>query len=190
MTNQQDKLYRERVLKGDVDAFSYFVDTYQNLAFTIALRITNNREEAEDTVQEAFLKCFHSLHSFKGDSKFSTWFYRIVYRKALDKVRKNSRQVFTEEISEVDYQLIDEVDDALEILDKKEKKIILNKAIQKLHPEEQTIISLYYFEDLAIKEIATVIGISESNIKIKLFRARKQLFALLQGDLKLINRTE
>ncbi|MDG3583632.1 RNA polymerase sigma factor [Galbibacter pacificus] len=190
MTNQQDTIYRDRVLKGDTNAFSYFVDTYQQLAFTIAVRIVKNREEAEDIVQEAFIKCYHSLASFKGDAKFSTWLYKIVYHSTLDRVRKNARQIPSEEIEKINYNLIDDVEDALDILEKKEREKIIGAAIETLTNEEQTIITLYYYEDLSLKEIATIVGISTGNVKIKLFRARKQLFEILRCRIELVNKLQ
>src|SRR5690606_17752252 len=93
MTNQTEHNYLKRILRGDIEAFSYFVDTYKHMAFTIAVRIVQNREDAEDIVQESFIKCFHSLGNFKGDSKFSTWLYRIVYHSALDVVRSQKRSL-------------------------------------------------------------------------------------------------
>ncbi|MCF8715057.1 RNA polymerase sigma factor [Joostella atrarenae] len=185
MTSQKDKEYIKRVLEGNTNAFSYFVDTYQDLAFTVAIRILKNREEAEDVVQDAFIKCYHSLRSFKGDSKFSTWLYRIVYHSALDKCRKNDRNVATIVIEEASYKQLDEVDNALDMLESKERIKVIKDALGKLDTEEQTIITLYYFDDLSIKEIAAIVDISADNVKIKLFRARKKLFKILKNKSEL-----
>jgi len=75
-----EKLRIRKVLEGDTSAFGYFVETYQDMAMTIACRVCGNRQDAEDIVQDSFVKAFHNLHTFKADSKFSTWFYRIVYK--------------------------------------------------------------------------------------------------------------
>lgn len=181
MTSQTDKEYIKRVLDGNTNAFSYFVDTYQNLAFTVAIRVLKDREQAEDVVQDAFIKCYHSLASFKGDSKFSTWLYRIVYHSALDKCRKNDRNILSVTIEEYSYDQVDEVANALDILESEERIKLVKVALERLEAEEQTIVTLYYFDDLSIKEIAEIVEISAENVKIKLFRARKKLFTLLKN---------
>ena len=73
----------QQVLSGNTSAFGYFVETYQDMAITIAYRICGNKQDAEDLVQDSFVKAYHNLHSFRHESKFSSWFYRIVYNTAL-----------------------------------------------------------------------------------------------------------
>lgn len=168
-----------KILKGDTSAFGYFVDTYQDMAVTIAFRICRNRQDAEDVVQEAFVKAFHNLHAFKNSSKFSTWFYRIVYNTALTLVR--SSQYNTEL---VDYQQIDindsfsDMDTAAQI-NENERSRLLGMAMRKLPPDESAILTLFYMEDHPIKEIVKITGLSESNVKVKLHRGRKRLSEIL-----------
>lgn len=168
-----------KILKGDTSAFGYFVDTYQDMAVTIAFRICRNRQDAEDVVQEAFVKAFHNLHAFKNSSKFSTWFYRIVYNTALTLVR--SSQYNTEL---VDYQQIDindsfsDMDTAAQI-NENERIRLLGMAMRKLPPDESAILTLFYMEDHPIKEIVKITGLSESNVKVKLHRGRKRLSEIL-----------
>lgn len=188
MTNQTEQTYLNKVKRGDTKAFSYFVDTYQTMAFTIAVRIVKNREDAEDIVQEAFVKCYHSLHLFKGDSKFSTWLYRIVYHTALDAVRKQNRYPSTISIDKVDYSGISEVSGVLDQMFNVQLAAILKAAIEKLNPQQQTIITLYYYDCLSLKEIAEIVAMCLSTVKVNLFRARKNLYVQLKDHVEFQNR--
>src|SRR6478672_133980 len=88
-----ESFYISQVLDGEISAFTYFVDTYKAMAFAIAYRITGNKEDGEEVVQDAFVKAYRSLKKFRQDSKFSTWFFRIVVNVALTRVKKNERFV-------------------------------------------------------------------------------------------------
>jgi RNA polymerase sigma-70 factor (ECF subfamily) len=188
MTNQTEQTYLNKVRSGDTKAFSYFVDTYQTMAFTLAVRIVKNREDAEDIVQEAFVKCFHSLHLFKGDSKFSTWLYRIVYHTALDAVRKQNRSPSTISMDKVDYSGISEVSGVLDQMFNVQLAAILKAAIEKLNPQQKTIITLYYYDCLSLKEIAEIVAMCLSTVKVNLFRARKNLYLQLKDHVEFQNR--
>jgi RNA polymerase sigma factor (sigma-70 family) len=83
MDHTEDQIYVERVKNGDTASYSFLLNKYKNMAYTIAVKITGNAEEAEDATQEAFIKAYQAIHSFKGSSKFSTWLYTIVYRTAI-----------------------------------------------------------------------------------------------------------
>lgn len=184
MTNQQDHIYIERILKGDSTAFTFLVEKYQSMVFTMALRMLGNREEAEDAAQDAFIKCYKSLQSFKGDSKFSTWMYKIIYHCCLDRIKKNKKMMSSEIIEEVHEGDVGLVEDALAYLEHQERSEMIQQAISQLATEDQMIITLYYFEEKSLKEIAEVVDISMDNIKIRLFRSRKKLFSLLKGRLE------
>lgn len=80
-------LYIRQIIAGETSRFTYFVDTYKDMAFTVAFRIVNNTADAEEVVQDAFVKAYTSLHTFRQDSKFSTWLYKIVVNTALSKTR-------------------------------------------------------------------------------------------------------
>lgn len=87
LTNKEKELISE-ICKGNTRAFSDFVDNYKDLVFTLSVRMLGNREEAEEVSQDVFIKVYKSLPSFKGDSKLSTWMYRIAYNTCLDRIRK------------------------------------------------------------------------------------------------------
>lgn len=162
-----------RVLKGDTSAFGYFVDTYQDMAITIAYRICNNKQDAEDIVQNAFVKAFHNLHTFRSDSKFSTWFYRIVYNTAVSHINTS---VFNNEF--VDYNQGADSSfsdmDTLDQIEEKEKTALIAKTMEKMPRDEGLLLTLFYLEENSIKEITTITGLSEANVKVKLHRARKR----------------
>lgn len=188
MTNQLEHIYLKRILNGDIEAFSYFVDTYQHMAYTIAVRIVHNREDAEDIVQEAFVKCFHKLPSFKGDSKFSTWLYRIVYHSALDAVRSQKRSLDTQTLEGHDFLAISDIRSVLDQLMDQQTNELIKTAIQALSSQQQIIITLYYYDSLSLKEIAEIVDIGISAVKVNLFRARKRLYLLLKDHAEFENR--
>lgn len=177
-----EKLQIKKVLKGDTSAFAYFVDTYQDMAITIAFRICGNKQDAEDIVQNAYVKAFHNLHTFRTDSKFSTWLYRIVYNTALTHISSSG---FNTEF--VDYQHMDTESsfsewDTLERINEQEQKAVINETLEKMPKDESLLLTLYYLEENSIKDIVLITGLGESNIKVKLHRARKR-FADIIGTM-------
>ena len=184
MTKNTDQYLIDKVLNGDSNAFGELVDRYQNFVFTIAIRILKVTEEAEEVAQDSFIKAYDSLSGFRGESKFSTWLYRIVYHKSLDRIKLNKRHRTYEIIEEITDDSLDHIENGLEFMLSTERTNIIKKCIDQLPEEEAAIISLYYFEEQSVKEIAKVTDLTEDNIKIKLYRSRKKLFSLLQGYFK------
>lgn len=183
MTDQQEQLIINKVLEGDRNAFGILVNRYQDMAYTIAVRLLNDPDEAADIVQESFVKSYEVLESFRGEAKFSTWIYRIVYRKSLDRIKaiKRRRSDAFDEVEER-HMAVEGVENAMHILLKDERKALVKMAISRLKEEEQTLITLYYFEESSIKEISEILGLGMENVKVKLFRTRKKLFNLLKGQ--------
>lgn len=170
--NEKQEIHK--VLKGDTSAFGYFVDTYQDMAITIAFRVCGNKQDAEDIVQNAFVKAFHNLHTFRADSKFSTWFYRIVYNTAITETRGN---VHNTEF--VDYKQIDMTGsysdmDTMAQVEENERKELIDRAMERMPKDEAVILTLYYLEDNSVKDIVQITGLTDANIKVKLHRARKR----------------
>lgn len=183
MTMDEKQLVN-KVLKGDTSAFGYFVDTYQDMALTIAYRICNNMQDAEDVVQNAFVKAFHNLHTFRHTSKFSTWFYRIVYNTAISDGRAS---IFKTEIA--DYKLADTDGsfsdmDTMDLIEEKERTEMMNKAMDKLPKDESLLLTLFYLEENSVKDIVLITGLTEANIKVKLHRARNRLKEVLTSMIK------
>ena len=180
MIRKTDQELIDLVLNGNTNAFGELVDRYQNYVFTIAIRIIKVREEAEEIAQDSLIKAFDSLASFRGESKFSTWLYRIVYHKSLDRLKKNSRSKTFEIIEDITEDKLVEIENGLEFMLSKERTERIRECIAKLPADDAAIITLFYFEEQSVKEISQITDLTEDNIKIKLYRSRKKLFSLLE----------
>lgn len=180
MTTNQDQKYIAKVLNGETQAFTFLVDAYKDYVFTIAYNIVKSKEDAEDIAQEAFIKAFKQLHSFKGDSKFSTWLYTITFRTAISAVRKVKL-----EVTDIDAYVINNHSDEalvsqLKILQKADQRHYIKKALKLLPKFDALVLTLYYLHENTTKEIETITGFSKSNIKVRMYRARKKLAEALQ----------
>lgn len=181
MEQKDDAFYIEKVLNGKTNYFSYIVDRYQDIVFSIALKVLGNREDAEEMAQESFIKAYKSLHTFKGKAKFSTWLYRITYNNCISATRKK-KQYFT---STDDVQIEDDSQEMnLDGVPEENRVKYIEAAMKKLPEDEYTMVLLYYFEEQTIEEVSKVAGLSESNTKVKLFRSRKKLYKILSDMLK------
>ena len=186
MGKKDDLYYIEKVKKGNSAAFKYLVERHKDMVFTLALRITRNREDAEEIAQDVFLKAFQSISSFKGDSKFSTWLYKIAYNMSISHTRKKNYDIVDIDENLIsDYKIFETYNEFIKI-EETEKNKILKDAVNILNEEEGLIITLYYIKEHSVQEIEEITSLSKSNIKIKLFRARKKLFSILNEKRDLI----
>ncbi|MBN2350267.1 MAG: sigma-70 family RNA polymerase sigma factor [Bacteroidales bacterium] len=172
MEEFSDNIYINKVLQGEVNLFAVLIDRYKNMAYTMAFRIVNNSEDAEEIVQDAFLKVYKNLAGFKNRSKFSTWLYRIVYNTSISKIR--TKKQAGEPLDNLHY-LSDPSLSALEELEMEEQKKIIHNLLNRLPKDEQTLLTLYYTNENSIEEIGEITGLSNANVKVKLYRARKKL---------------
>ena len=180
MDTQSDIYSIDKVLAGDRNAYAMLVDKYKGMVYTIALKILRNNEEAEETAQDAFIKAYQSLSKFKRESKFSTWLYRIVYNAAISKTRKKVLQKVDLNNEIIDNYTTDEIKSNLFILEEGDKKKLVKKIMSNLNPEESALITLYYYDDKTTEEIADIMGLSQSNVKVRLFRIRNKMNYELQ----------
>lgn len=174
-----EKLLIKKILKGDTASFSYFVDTYQNMAITIAYRICSNMQDAEDITQNSFVKAYHNLHTFKLQSKFSTWFYRIVCNGAITYIGSTPCKNETVDYEQINNDNYSSEWDTLEQIEGDEKKKIIDQALKKLPNDENIVLTLFYMKDNSIKDMASIVNLTEANVKVKLFRGRKRLAEIL-----------
>lgn len=175
-----DKFYIERIKKGETECFACLLDKYSKQVFSLIVKIVRNREDAEELTQDVFIKVFRTLAAFKGDCSFSTWIYKIAYNIAISATRKKKQEfLFIEEdmLANVSEQA---VADALGRTSNEEQLAMLDKAMEKLLPDERGLILLFYQKEKTIEEIASISGLSESNVKTKLHRIRRKLFVLLK----------
>ena len=171
----EDTHYIKLTRAGDMQAFGLLVQKHQRLVFTLALRMLKNQEEAEEAAQDTFVKVYQSLSRFEEKSKFTTWVYRVAYNECLGRLRKSKRHfTLVEDIVENSDEPTDFLD-GLEILHREERATLIKKGIEMLNPAEAVALTLFYHEDLSVKEISTITGSSESNVKAQLFRGRKHL---------------
>jgi RNA polymerase sigma factor (sigma-70 family) len=181
---KKDNYYIGRILKGKTSEFAFLIDKYKEMIFTLAFRITGNREDAEEVSQDVFLKAYYGLAEFRGTSKFSTWLYKIAYNQSISRIRKKQPAILSYDSFESGInELQDEKDIRHEQLDNI-PDIYVRQALEKLEETERVILTLFYQDDLNIREIADVSGLSISNVKVKLFRGRKKLVGLLEKILK------
>jgi RNA polymerase sigma factor (sigma-70 family) len=178
-----DQVYIDSILNGDANAFTVLVDRYKDLVFTLALRMMKHREEAEEVAQDTFIKVYKSLNKFKGDSKFSTWIYRVAYNTCLDRLKKNKRQQYTVEINEYTEHQIKTLDNALDKIEAKEREQAMQDCLALLPSEDSFLLTLYYFEELSLEEIGKIVDLKPNNVKVKLFRSRKKLATILRKKL-------
>jgi len=180
MERKDDILYIEQVLSGKINAFSYIVDRHKNRAYNLAFRICGNHEEAEEIAQDAFMKVYRSLSGFKMKSSFATWLYRIVYNTAISHVRSRKIRVLSLEDFPADATDFLSAGISEEEADRDYRNSLVNFALQKITEEERGLISLYYYDEMSTDEISDVTGISRSNIKVKLFRARQKMIEIIE----------
>lgn len=184
MTNIDDQHYISLVIKGDTNAFAVLVDEYKHMVFTLAVKMVKNREEAEEVAQDTFLKAYRSLARYNGDAKFSTWLYKIAYNSCLDRIRKNNRNQHTVAIDDHTGLQLTSLDNILGSIEENERKQIIQDCLNLLPGEDSFLLTLYYFEEQPVKEIAKIMNINANHVKIKLYRSRKRLTTVLKGKLE------
>lgn len=171
-TLESDISIIERILAGDKAGYRDLANRHKDYAFTVAYKIVGTREDAEEVAQDAFIQAFQALPQFNKESKFTTWFYRIVFNAALMFKRKNRIQTDDIEASQsaqaASADTLDEIKSA-------EQKRYIQKALNHLSPDDVTMITLFYLKEQNLEEIAQIVGISADTAKVKLCRARKRL---------------
>ena len=179
MNKTDDAYYIEAVRKGNVAAFSVLVERYQNMVYSLALKLLKKPEEAEEMAQDTFVKAYQKLDTYEGKSKFSTWLYSITYNACISELRKRRiefKSLDDRQISDDDEQ---KMHDYYRETKKEDQEKYLNLALGKLPEDDQVLVTLYYYENQSMDEISMITGLTVSNIKVKIHRARKRMYALL-----------
>ncbi|WP_345954190.1 sigma-70 family RNA polymerase sigma factor [Mucilaginibacter sp. PAMB04168] len=175
----------EQTLAGDQSAYAHLVKRHQRFVFTLAVRFTKTREDAEEVAQDSFIKAYRSLQNFAGNSKFSTWLYSIVYTTAMTFLRK--KRLDTSSIDdETNHIQVENHSSGLEnnMAENKSRSFYVNQAIEQLSADDAMIVTLFYKGEQSLEEIAVTLGIEPNNVKVKLFRARQRLKEKLERNLK------
>jgi RNA polymerase sigma-70 factor (ECF subfamily) len=173
--------YVDQVLAGNVNAFTRIVDRHKDRAFNLAFRICCNREEAEEIAQDSFLKAYRALGGFKGQSSFSTWLYRIVYNTAISHVRVRKLPVLSLEEFPADATDFLSSGTSEEEAEAEYRRSLINFAFRKISEDDRSLITLHYYEELNLEEISDITGISRSNVKVRLFRARQKMLDAIEN---------
>jgi RNA polymerase sigma-70 factor (ECF subfamily) len=171
----------EQLKKKDESAFKTIVETWKDMVFNTALGIVQSMEDAEDVAQEVFIQVYESIHSFKGEAKFSTWLYRITITKSMDHLRKKKRKkrfAFIQSLFGMNNEVLYDPPDFNHpgiTLDNKEKAAILFKAIQRLPETQKIAFTLHKIEGLSYQEVSDIMNSSLSSVESLLHRAKNNL---------------
>ena len=164
------------VLKGDQQVFAELVSRYQNYVFTLVIRFTENREDAEEVSQDVFVKAYRSLADFRGDSKFSTWLYTIARTSSITFLRKKKLETVSIDNEKTAVQLENrESSFSANTIEQKSRIKMVNEAIQLLSVDDAQIITLFYKAEQSLEEMGKILGMEPNTVKVKLHRARVRL---------------
>jgi RNA polymerase sigma-70 factor (ECF subfamily) len=183
MDHQRELECIREVLSGRTQRFSALVEAYQSGAFNLCWKMLGSRDEARDCTQEAFIKAYESLSTFRQDARFSTWFYRIVYNTCISRIRKAGQE------KKVDIDLAGgrglEVDnDGIGSLNREDMRMLLENAYKVLDSDELFLIDRFYHGEASVEELAQMTRLSASNVKVKLYRARLKMKQAINVFLK------
>jgi len=182
----------QKVVGGEVRAYRVLVDRYQDRALTLASRILRNRQEAEELVQDAFVRAYRNLRNYRGDAKFGTWFYRIVYNLCLTALRDRrhvpERVDYNEELhAGIPLEQVARISLA-EGIEARDIHEIVATELMNLPIAYRAVMTMFYVEDLSYEEVADALGAPLGTVKTNLFRGRKVLRnkvkALLEKEVK------
>jgi RNA polymerase sigma factor (sigma-70 family) len=182
----------QRILAGNKEAYSGIIFKYKDKAMTLAINILKNREDAEDALQDAFIRAYKALRNFEWKSNFSTWFYRILYNVCCTKLKekKGSSKLIYFEDSEAFFEYTQTESFIEHDLSDHELKRSIKEEMENLDPSYSSILIMYYLQEFGCRQISEVTGISIDTIKIRLFRGREKLRNALLKRFKIKNLKE
>ena len=179
ITQEEENKLLDRILAGDRQAYALLVDKYKSFAFTIALKVLDNRGEAEEAAQDAFIKAFQYLKNFNRQARFSTWLYRITFNTAISYKRKH-KPVF----QSTEKTIIPQAGLAEHELEQHDKLQFVHKAMQALNEADRLALQLFYLNELSLDEVAAVTAQNANTVKVRVHRARQRLAEELKRILK------
>lgn len=191
MTREEELEIILRVRAGDTDAFEALVLEHQNKVYSLALRMVGNEEDARDMAQEAFIRAFNSLASFRGESKFSVWLYRLTSNICIDFLRGRAKRRTVslnwedEDGEEGELEIPDERFSPEARLERTELRESVRRGLDSLSPEYREILLLREINGLSYDEISRALNLEEGTVKSRIFRARKNLseFLIREGNI-------
>jgi RNA polymerase sigma factor (sigma-70 family) len=173
-----------QVLAGNSHAFTVLVNQYKSMVFSLAVQMCKDVHLAEELAQDVFVKVYEKLGEFKGQSKLSSWIYRITINWCYTKLRikRNFDQVSFE-----DNNILVESDlNGFELLENAERIVCIRQALSELETMDAIVLTLFYLEEMTIEEIVQTTSLSKANVKVKLHRARKRLLEIIEEKYKIL----
>ena len=175
----EDALIRQAIA-GNQSAYAALVRRYDRMVYGLALQMVGNREDALEVTQDAFLKAFRFLSSYRGESRFSTWLYRIARTSAINNLRRVRRETVTLDTPESPVRrMVSDMVNGYETVALGERSELLRRAFNMLLPDDNVVLTLFYFQEQSLEEICEVMGWTMSNAKSRLCRARQRLRVIL-----------
>lgn len=172
----RDDIYLiEQILEGNDRAFPELLDRYQTKVYNFVLYTLRDKEDAHEVTQDTFVKAYRSLHTFRNEAKFSTWLLRIAYFNCMTLLRRK-KPILVDIVDHNGHLQGNNIHRETEL---KDMKMVLSVAMSQLTEEEQALITLFYYNELSIREICDISGESESKVKVTLHRSRKKLLKAL-----------
>ena len=187
---EQEKELVEGLKRGNKDCFETLIKKYQRSVYNTALGFLQNSEDAEDIAQEVFIQVFQSVQQFKGESKLSTWIYRITVRRSIDVLRSRKtkkRFALVKSLFGLDNELRFDSPDFNHpgvLLQNKERAALLFKAIDRLSENQKAVFILHKLEDQSYQEIAGILNVSLSSVESLMFRAKTNLKKIIETHYK------
>jgi RNA polymerase sigma-70 factor (ECF subfamily) len=180
----------QRAQTGDPDALTQLVLGQQHYVYSIAMSVLKDPDDAADLTQEAFIRLFRALPQYNGESRFTTWLYRLVVNLGRDELRKRGRQVpiVPPVVDEEDLNPMltvadeDRWSDPAQALDSQEVRESIRKALGQLEEHHRLVLTLYYFDDLKYTDIATILDLPLNTVKSHIRRGKERLAALLEAQ--------
>ena len=178
----------DEVRAGNTRAYALIVDRHKDRALTLALRFVGNRQEAEELVQDAFLKAFRNLAQFRGEARFGTWFYRILYNLCMTRLRRRmSAPTMLDVNDESVLGILPAEEESVGLEERFESSDLLrflSLEVDALPPQFKSAVTLYYVQELSYEEIAGVMDVPLGTVKTCLFRGRNLLKKRISMRLK------
>jgi RNA polymerase sigma-70 factor (ECF subfamily) len=179
LESTSDLILIQRAKENYSPAVAELINRYKGMVYTIALKVLKDKEEAEEVAQESFVKAFTKLNLFRMDSSFSSWLYRITYNTAISRTREKKREAeYQAEVKAT--ESFEQHAKAFSDLEQDDRKRYLNLAMQQLENDDSLLLILFYYDGKSLEEISQITGYSDSNVKVRLFRARKKLHDALE----------
>lgn len=175
---ESDLALVQRARQGEYGAFEALFERHRSLVYRFAYQMSSRRDDAEDVVQEAFVRAYQNLHRYRDEAKFTTWLLRIVTNLCTDQARMSQRRTALEQqeaMGALDWMTIGDTDDPVRNLEEERRKVALRKALQALPAHHRSMIVLRDIEEKEYPEIASILGCTVGGAKLRVLRARRAL---------------